>query len=104
VRNIKQYEAFLSQRQVPLEGRDALGLDTLANEYIMLGLRTRDGLDLDHLEQRYGADLLLEKVEELAWLESKGYIEPIRNSLVRLTDPGFCVIDTITSNLLLSPA
>jgi oxygen-independent coproporphyrinogen-3 oxidase len=104
VRNIKQYEAFLSQRQVPLEGRDALGLDTLANEYIMLGLRTRDGLDLDRLEQRYGADLLLEKVEELAWLESKGYIEPIRNSLVRLTDPGFCVIDTITSNLLLSPA
>jgi oxygen-independent coproporphyrinogen-3 oxidase len=68
VRNLKQYEALLEVRQLPLDVRETLDLDTLANEYIMLRLRTSDGLDLNRLERRYGVDLLFEKTDELAWL------------------------------------
>ena len=79
------------------------GADALAGEHIMLRLRTADGLDLDHLETRYGVDLLYEKVEELAWLEAEGYLEPIRNGRVRLTNKGKFVCDAVTARLLLEP-
>ncbi len=102
VRNLRHYEALLHQRQAPLDdGREPLAMDTLANEYILLRLRTADGLDLDHLEARYGVELLFEKVDELAWLEEEGYIVPIRNSRICLTDRGKLVCDMVTEELLL---
>ena len=101
VRSLNQYQALLRQRQAPLEGREMLSHDMLADEHIMLGLRTADGLDLDVLESKYGADLLFEKIDELASLEAEGYIEPIRNSRVRLTDQGKLLCDAVTARLLL---
>ena len=101
IRNLKRYEALLAGRQAPLETRDRLNLDDLANEHILLTLRTSDGLSLTHLDQRYGADLLFEKENELAWLEGEGYIEPVRSGHVRLTDRGRLVCDTVTERLLL---
>ena len=101
VRNLRRYEALVRQRQAPLEGRDLLSYDMLADEHIMLRLRTADGLNLDWLESKYGTDLLLEKIDELASLEAEGYIEPIRNSRVRLTDRGKLLCDAVTTRLLL---
>jgi oxygen-independent coproporphyrinogen-3 oxidase len=66
----------------------------------MLRLRTGDGLDLGELESRYGVDLLVEKVQELADLEASGLILPIRNNRVRLTDLGKTVCDSVTATLL----
>lgn len=100
VRNLRRYEDLLAQHTLALDFREALPLDRLANEYLMLRLRTADGLSLDHLEQRYGVDLLHDKLDELAWLESEGYIEPLRNSRLRLTDRGKLVCDSITEKLM----
>lgn len=100
VRNLKRYEALLSQHVPPLEEREHLSLDALADEYILLRLRTADGLDLSELERRYGVDLLSEKVSELAELEQSGLIHPLRNHTVRLTNPGKTLCDSITSRLL----
>ena len=50
--------------------------------------------------QRYN-DVLMEKVEELAWMEQEGYIAPIRNGIVRLNDSGKLLCDAITSKLLI---
>ncbi|MFQ5569291.1 MAG: radical SAM family heme chaperone HemW [Rhodothermales bacterium] len=101
VRNLRRYEALLQQRRVPLEFREQLSYDMMADEHIMLRLRTSEGLDLDLLEEKYGADLLFEKIDELARLEAEGLIEPIRNSRVRLTDQGKQLCDAVTTNLLL---
>lgn len=101
VRNLKRYEALLAGRQAPVEAREQLDLDALANEHILLSLRTSEGLDLDRLDVHYGVDLLFEKMDALAWLEGEGYIEPIRNGRVRLTDRGKLVCDTVTQQLLL---
>ena len=101
VRNLKRYEALLAGRQAPIETRERLDLDDLAGEHILLALRTSDGLDLEHLQTHYGVDLLFEKVDELAWLEREGYIEPIRSGRVRLTDRGKRVGDAVTERLLL---
>lgn len=103
VRNLRRYEALLLQHQLPLEERDALGLDALANEYLLLRLRTADGLDLDRLLTRYGVDLLYEKGDEVEWMAQEGYLAH-RDGHLRLTDAGFAVCDAITARLTLDPA
>lgn len=100
VRNLRRYEALMRQHQTPLDFRELLSYDMLADEHIMLSLRTAEGLDLDVLEAKYGTDLLFDKVDELATLESDGYIEPIRNSKVRLTDRGKLLCDAVTAKLV----
>lgn len=101
VRNLKRYQALLEQRQRPIEAQERLGADDLADEYVMLRLRLlEDGLDLDVLETNYGVDLLTEKIDALADLESAGLIHPIRNRVVRLTDEGALVADAVTAQLL----
>jgi len=101
IRNLARYEALVEMGEAPIDFSESLGRDTLANEYIMLRLRTSDGLDLDHLEARYGIELLVEKVEELALLESEGFIAPIRNSRIWLTELGKTVCDSVTEHLLI---
>jgi oxygen-independent coproporphyrinogen-3 oxidase len=104
VRNLRQYEALVAERQPPIDFRESLSLDTLADEYVMLSLRTSDGIDLDRLEERYGTDLLLERLDAIAWLESEGLIHPVRNRRIRLTDQGRIVCDSVTARLLPDPS
>lgn len=100
VRNVRRYEALLTQHVAPVDEKERLSIDTLADEYVMLRLRTADGLDLEELESRYGVDLLLDRVDALADLETNGFIRPIRNHTIRLTDLGKTVCDTVTARLL----
>ncbi len=100
VKNLRKYEGLLSGRSVPIEMEEHLDIDTLANEHIMLRLRTDDGLDMNYLESQYGLDLYDERVDDLAWLESEGFIEPIRNNKVRLTLDGKIMADMVTSKLM----
>ena len=44
--------------------------------------------------------LLIDRVDELASLESGGFIRPIRNQMVQLTDLGMTVCDMVTTRLL----
>jgi len=100
VRNLRRYQALLEQGQRPLEWEEALGADDLADEYILLRLRLlEDGLDVDVLEEQYGVDLLVEKVDELAELESAGLVQ-LRNGVLRLTDEGVLVCDAVTAKLI----
>lgn len=100
VRNLNKYQAFLSEPIRPIEGQEGLSLDSLAREYIMLRLRTSDGLNLDILEERYGVDLLSDNIDELAFLESSEFIKPIRNQEIVLSDLGKTVCDLVTERLL----
>ncbi len=100
VRNLSAYEALLSQGQLPLESREHLSLDELADEHVLLALRTNDGINLDILEHRYGVDLLTDKLDEIAWLEEAGHIEPVRGGIIRLTRQGRTICDSVVSRLV----
>lgn len=101
IRSLSRYQALLEGRNVPVEFSEVLEPETLANEHIMLRLRTSEGLDLSILDERYGFDLYDERVDDLAWLESEGLIAPIRNDKVVLTNDGMVFCDVATSKLLL---
>lgn len=100
VRNLARYTALLQQRHLPIAQKTPLTLPDLAAEYVLLRLRTRDGLDLATLQSRYGVDLVAQKGDALARLRDKQYIEPIRNGCLRLTDRGLLVCDAVTQQLL----
>lgn len=99
-RNLPRYETLLQRHNLPIGGREAMSIDMLADEYILLRLRTSDGIDLTRLEQQYGVDLPFEKDDELDRLEADGLIEHIRGERIRLTDDGKLLCDAVTSKLL----
>lgn len=100
-RNLRRYEELLRQHHVPVESREPVTLDMLANEYILLRLRTSEGIDLRRLNDHYGVDLVYEKEEEIEELMQEGLIPSVENGRLRLTDSGKLLCDAVTTKLLL---
>ncbi|MEZ4703043.1 MAG: radical SAM family heme chaperone HemW [Rhodothermales bacterium] len=98
-RSLKQYVDDLAEGRLPVSMEETLTPDMLADEYIMLRLRTREGLDLRLLKERYGRDLagshgvLIDQFGVEGWTHMEG-------TRVRLTDAGFLVCDAIAFALL----
>lgn len=101
VANLNRYIALLEAHHVPTEEHDRISYDVLANEYVMLRLRTRDGLDLETLDRRYGADLISEKADEIAALEREGLLQ-FNGRTLKLTVEGMLLADAVTHRLILS--
>lgn len=57
-RSVEDYSRRLAHGERPVAGRETLSDSELALEAVMLGLRTREGIELDSLRSRYGVDLL----------------------------------------------
>ena len=68
-------------------------------EYVMLSLRTENGLDLDKYRSLSGKDLFCEKAKEIERLSDGGFIE-IDGKTVKTTDKGFYVLSSIITELL----
>jgi len=100
VRHLARWEGLLQSRSLPVDTREALDADTLADEAVMLGLRRiADGLNLAELERDYGVDLLSERSAVLAELERAGLIHPV-SDCVRLTAAGAVLADAVALKLL----
>jgi coproporphyrinogen III oxidase-like Fe-S oxidoreductase len=100
VRHLGKWQGLLEARSLPVESREALDADTLADEAILLGLRCiADGLELAVLERDYGVDLLTERGAVLAELERAGLIHPVTDR-VRLTTEGAAVADAVALRLV----
>lgn len=99
VRHLGRWQGLLAARALPVEAREPVGPDALADEAILLGLRrVADGLELAALERDYGVDLLAEKAAVLAELERAGLIHPVAGR-VRLTTEGAAVADAVALKL-----
>jgi len=97
VDDLDRYVKLLKDRFPPVAFRQTLDRTALATEYLLLRLRTNDGLDLDQLAARYGVDLA-EAAALLDRLESEGLAE-VDDRHLRLTDRGRLVTDAITEKL-----
>lgn len=101
LRSLKSYnELLLGRSTLPIDFKEQLSKRELIEEYIMLRLRTADGLNLETLEETYGHDLLLNQAETLAHLETEGLIHPIKGDLtLKLTLKGRMLHDSIAAEL-----
>lgn len=83
----------------PIGQREDLDQTALAHEYILLRLRTSDGLDLNVLDDRHGVSLRDHRAATLDRLAADGLIhdDPDR---VRLTSRGGRLADAVTRRLI----
>ena len=69
------------------------------DEYIMLGLRTAEGIDADFLQGEFGYDILTEKRREIDELSRAGMISLSKNRIA-LTERGFYISNSIILSLV----
>lgn len=101
VRNLRQYEQWPSAGEIPRGHHERLSTDQLINEYIMLRLRTRDGLDLNRMKLLYQVDLGGLKTTDLSDMAAQHLISTDVKDKVQLTNDGFLICDAITERLLI---
>lgn len=94
--SVAGYLFDLRNRERPVEGREDLGPGELAMEALFLGLRTRDGIDLDRYARQYGRDLMKENGRQLEQWSRMGLVE-IADGRIRPTRSGMAVADTLAA-------
>jgi len=99
VRDVKRYADLLRQRYPPVSVRQTLNQHSLAQEYLLLRLRTNEGVDVNRLKDEYGLDLWAENKEVLHRLVDEGLIHDEKNT-IRLTLQGRLLTDAVTERLL----
>ena len=71
----------------------------LAFEYVMLGLRTSDGISVEEYKRLFGTDFLSGRKEKIDRYIENGYMT-VRGDCIALTEKGFYVSNTILVDLL----
>jgi oxygen-independent coproporphyrinogen-3 oxidase len=92
VRSIQKDEVFYE--------RELLDQRTKLNEYIMTGLRTSRGIQLDYIEKAFGIDLINTHAELIQELIHTGKMLQA-NSQLKLTAQGFLLADRIASEFFI---
>ena len=92
--SVHQYVRDLKRGKSPVSDSEALVAEQLALEALFLGLRTRQGIDLERFRLRYGIDLIKEKGRLLQEWSESGLID-IAEGSVRPTRSGMAVADAL---------
>ncbi|HNU75270.1 MAG TPA: radical SAM family heme chaperone HemW [Deltaproteobacteria bacterium] len=92
--SVHQYVRDLKRGKSPVSDSEALVAEQLALEALFLGLRTRQGIDLERFRLRYGIDLIKEKGRLLQEWSESGLID-IAEGNVRPTRSGMAVADAL---------
>jgi oxygen-independent coproporphyrinogen-3 oxidase len=97
-RRVGAWETELDGGHRPVEERELLTREALALEAVMLGLRTRDGLDLRRLVERYGLDLMRSNEKLIKSWVQEGLLEESDHRL-RPTIRGLAVAEGLAASL-----
>lgn len=71
----------------------------LFEEYVMLKLRTAEGLDLNHIKKEYNIDLMSLKKKQIDQLSELSVIK-LEKGFLKLTDLGFHVLNRVVLDLV----
>jgi len=96
---IEEYIKALEDGNKPIENIDLIDNKELLEETIMLGLRTRDGIDLEKIKTEFGVDLKNTKEKEINYLLLNNLIILKGDSLIA-TDLGFTVLNKVILDLV----
>ena len=77
-------------------GGETLTRDEEADEFLLMGLRLAEGIDLSRYEAYSGRGL---STERLSTLQQEGLVAPVGNARLRATAAGMIVLDAIVADL-----
>jgi oxygen-independent coproporphyrinogen-3 oxidase len=99
-KNRSDLKFYLEQDFIGMrEDQEDLDLKTLAEERLMLGLRTKWGVELDQLKERYGYELNPAQLEWINYQSKSGMIENSSSS-IKMTHEGLRISDLLIVDLL----
>ena len=99
--NIVKYADYIENKEeVPIEVSKTLSKEELKEEYIMLGLRTKDGLDLEAYKEEFGENLAFKKKSSIATLIKHGFMLLTNNNHLICTSKGFLVLNQLIIELI----
>jgi oxygen-independent coproporphyrinogen-3 oxidase len=93
--SLDRYLAAINAGNLPIEETEILTMEQLRLEALYLGLRTKKGVCLQDLENRYHYDLFTEKKEILDKLREEGFIS-IQDGYLYPTQTGLAVADSLS--------
>ena len=99
VEQIEDYISAVSTGNKPIKLEEKISNTELFEESIMLGLRTKYGVNLKDIKEKYNIDLYETKKNELASFLKLGVIE-INNDNLVLTDTGYPILNKIILELV----
>lgn len=99
IQGIEEYIDAIQNKKLPVEKKEKINNDEKFEETIMLGLRTKYGIDLDEISKNFKIDLLKTKRETINNLLSNGFINLVYNKIIP-TDLGFTVLNKIILELV----
>lgn len=99
VLGVEEYIDAIKEGNLPVENKEKISNTEKFEETIMLGLRTKYGIDLDEIKKNFKIDLLKSKKETINSLLSNGLINLIYNRIIP-TDLGFTVLNQIIVDLV----
>jgi oxygen-independent coproporphyrinogen-3 oxidase len=97
INNNKSYLEFINAGKQPYE-TEKLTINNQMNEYLLTGLRTKWGVDLKLLTDKYGYDVMSLFEQDINYWMSLNWLE-ISNLKMRLTNKGMLFADHISSKL-----
>ena len=89
------YIKHIGNNEIPLESKEEITEDLAKEEFIMLALRTVDGIDVDKYNEEFGADLISDKSEDITSLIKDGFLVLDKDNNLKATDKGFLVMNKI---------
>lgn len=99
VNNIEEYINAIENKKSAIENDEKISATEKFEETVMLGLRTKFGIDLDQIKQNFKIDLLKSKKETINNLLSNGLINLVYNKIIP-TDLGFTVLNKVILELV----
>lgn len=102
VRRLSLWESSIDEQRLPIEEQEILGARELVLEALMLGLRTRAGVDLARIAERYGVDLLDANRARIERYQAEGLLRLVGQRL-EPTVAGLAVADGLAGSLELPP-
>jgi putative oxygen-independent coproporphyrinogen III oxidase len=75
---------------------EALNPEAQGDEMLVMGLRLREGIDLARYHKLAGREI---NPDQIAFLESQGFVERVGQTRLRVTPAGFPVLDAIVADL-----
>ncbi len=97
-RKLRLWQRDVDNGRLPEGGAEDLTDADLALESVMLGLRTRDGVDLERLRHQFGLDLVATNRPAVDRFCEDGHLE-LEAGMLRPTLTGMAIADTLARSL-----
>lgn len=99
--NINKYVSVIENEQsIPIEISKNLTKEELKEEFVMLSLRTKDGIDLEAYKKEFNENLASKKKDTIATLIKYGYLILRNDNHLICSNKGFLVLNKLILELV----